>query len=265
MDYKGENFKAPSNHWRRLKDFVSSAWEFPEPHVEEELGNSYRNWNDDSVSQGRYDSDVQKPWFRNVFSFIPGLGAASEPEPGISSAWYGSSDIDSEGGLLRSMTPSFLRQEDEDDYASACCPNLGFKTRIFGCACCLVLGQLIQFCSFGAFSGVLMGHPGRFACLYTMGNFTMLASSFFLSGPAAQCRKIKAKDRFKTSAIFMVSMLFTLVVVFSRPFWGRAIIIMFCVAVQWFALVWYVLSFIPYGQTIGRRVLRGICACCLRM
>merc|ERR1719373_134483 len=112
----------------------------------------------------------------------------------------------------------------------------------------------MQFCSFGAVTGVFMGHPGRFACMYTMGNITMMSASFFLSGPRAQCRKITAKDRAKTSFVYLATMALTLVAVFSPPFFGRAPLIMLCVAVQWLALVWYVLSFIPYGHSMGRKL-----------
>eukprot|EP00443_Scrippsiella_acuminata_P060978 CAMPEP_0115534004 /NCGR_PEP_ID=MMETSP0271-20121206/86433_1 /TAXON_ID=71861 /ORGANISM="Scrippsiella trochoidea, Strain CCMP3099" /LENGTH=84 /DNA_ID=CAMNT_0002966443 /DNA_START=23 /DNA_END=273 /DNA_ORIENTATION=- len=84
----------------------------------------------------------------------------------------------------------------------------------------------------------------------------MAAASFFLSGPQAQCRKLRAKNRMKTSMVYFSTMILTLAAVFSRPFFGRAILIMSCVAVQWLALVWYVLSFVPYGHTLGRRVLR---------
>lgn len=214
---------------------------------DEELGNSYQNWAEDDASfQERYDRDVGENWFRAASSFIPSFAKPSAP------------DVDSAGGLLYSMTPSFLKSSEDDDFASACCPNMGFRQRLFGCACCLLAGQLIQFFSFGAFAGVLLGHPGRFACLYTLGNLTMVASSFFLSGPAAQCRRIQAKDRAATSAIYFTSMALTLVSVFSHHYPGRALVILACVAVQWVSLIWYVLSFVPYGQTTARKLVRGM-------
>jgi len=103
-----------------------------------------------------------------------------------------------------------------------------------------------------------VGHPGKFAFLYTLGNFLSLAGSFFLSGPKAQCQKIKAKDRVLTSFIFICTMILTLVVVFMHPFFGRALFILALVAVQWCALVWYILSYVPYGHSMGRRALRGL-------
>jgi len=163
-------------------------------------------------------------------------------------------------GLLRTLTPTFLWDE-EEDMASTCCPRMGFKQRMIGCACCFLLGQLLQFFSFGAAAGVLLGHPGRFAFLYTTGNLVMMAASFFLSGPKAQCRKIKAKDRALTSLVFISTMILTLVAVFAHPFWGRALIILLLVVVQWLALVWYILSYVPYGHSFGRRVVKTVGGC----
>jgi len=252
--------------------FVAARFSRPESQCprDEELGNAYTNINDDEdmAFQNMYDDHARQNFFRAAVSFLPGFLQKKRPapEPASSASWF-SSGREAElakGGLLRSMTPSFLL-DDEEDFASACCPSLGFKQRIFGCACCFLMGQVMQFFSFGAFTGVLMGHPGRFAFLYTLGNITMMGASFFLSGPQAQCRKLKAKDRMKTSMLYFCTMFLTVVVVFSSPFFGRALVILLCVAVQWLALVWYVLSFVPYGQTTAKRTLRAVCGCCLRM
>jgi len=160
--------------------------------------------------------------------------------------------------LLHRLTPNFLRSDEDKDVTSTCCPRLGLKQRLFGCACCFILGQVMQFCSFGAATGILVGRPGRFAFLYTTGNMVMMAASFFLSGPQQQCRKIKAKGRAATSSVYFMTMLMTMTAVFAHPFFGRPLVILLLVAVQWLSLVWYVLSYIPYGHTVGRRVVGSL-------
>jgi len=168
-----------------------------------------------------------------------------------------------DNGLIRTLTPGFLRNDEQDeDFASTCCPSLSIQQRIFGCACCFAAGQLLQFFAFGASAGVLVGHPGRFARCYSMGNMMMIAGSFFLSGPKRQCNKIKEKNRAPTFCAFITAMVLTLTVVYSTPFLGRALLILVLVVIQWCAQVWYILSYVPYGHTVGRRVLKTVFGFC---
>jgi len=169
-----------------------------------------------------------------------------------------------ENGLIRTLTPGFMKSmsEQDEDFASTCCPSLGLRQRVVGCACCFLAGQLLQFFAFGASAGVLLGHPGRFARCYSMGNCMMITGSFFLSGPKRQCNKIKEKDRLPTFCAFILSMVLTLTVVNSHPFWGRALLILLLVVVEWCAQVWYILSYVPYGHTIGRKVVKKLFAFC---
>merc|ERR1719258_655909 len=108
---------------------------------------------------------------------------------------------------------------------------------------------------------VFIGRPARFATLYTLGNFAGVLGSFFLAGPAAQCRNMKKKDRALTSFVFLISMVLTFITV-ELNFRGRALAILLLVIVQWAALVWYTLSYIPYGRKIAKKVLKKCAACC---
>lgn len=209
-------------------------------------------------------NDFERRWqnatpLQDAFRSASGLfgGKAEEPPPKV-----GFLQGAREKGLIRTLTPGFLRNDEEEDMAaSTCCPNLGLKQRIFGCACCFLAGQLLQFLAVGASAGVLVGHPGRFARCYSMGNAMMITGSFFLSGPARQWRKIREKDRLPTFCAFITTMVCTLVVV-HHSFVGRALLILLLVAVQWCAQVWYILSYIPYGHTVGRRVVKQVLSFC---
>ena len=55
--------------------------------------------------------------------------------------------------------------------------------------------------------------------------------------------------------IFIVAMLCTLVAVEAPRFHGRALLILTLVVAQWISLVWYTLSYIPYGQKMAWRLL----------
>eukprot|EP00435_Cladocopium_sp_Y103_P050124 s2735_g15.t1 len=135
------------------------------------------------------------------------------------------------GEVFRSVTPSFLRKEEAS------------------------LGLLLQASSFGSLTRALLGHPGRFALTYTLGNIVALVGTFFLAGPRKQVRKMADKNRAHASAIFVSAMVLTLVAVEAPRFHGRALLILALVILQWMSLVWYTLSYIPYGQKMGWRLL----------
>lgn len=240
-----------------LRSFRAAATGFlsgRQPSEEEDLegGDGYTTMSDSEGASSYQDS------FRSALPSFLGGGKAKPKAPPQASGFLGSAGQ----GLLRTLTPSFLRTDENEDFASTCCPNLGFKQRLFGCACCFLVGQIMQFFSFSAMTGVLIGHPGRFARLYSVGNIMMVAASFFLSGPKSQWRKIWSKDRAPTFLVFCSTMMLTLLEVYRSPHLGRALLILLLVVVQWMAQVWYVLSYVPYGHTIGKKFLRSLGLCC---
>jgi len=218
-----------------------------------------------SMAEQDVQDDIDRRWqaatpvqdaFRSASEFFGGEAKAPPPKVGF---FQGAR----ENGLIRTLTPGFMRNdEQEEDFASTCCPSLGIQQRIFGCACCFAAGQLLQFFAFSASAGVLLGHPGRFARCYSMGNMMMITGSFFLSGPKRQCSKIREKDRTPAFGAFILSMVLTLTVVHMNPFLGRALLILLLVVIEWCAKVWYILSYVPYGHTVGRRVVTAVFGRC---
>lgn len=229
---------------------------------EAELESSYASMSD---VEEEAQNDFERRWqgstpIRDVFQSAMGLFGSQAEEPPAKKGFFHDAR---ENGLVRTLTPGFLRNDEQDeDFASTCCPSLSMQQRIFGCACCFAAGQLLQFFAFGAAAGVLVGHPGRFARCYSMGNMMMIAGSFFLSGPKRQCNKIKEKNRLPTFCAFISAMVLTLIVVYAHPFIGRALLILLLVVTQWCAQVWYILSYIPYGHTVGRRVVKSLLGYC---
>lgn len=222
----------------------------PQQQDDEEAANSYVYYGDEADCQGGFGSSASH-----------GSGSRFEGMMAGGKSFLSSSGTQALGAMHSAS--SFLNGE-EDDFTSTCCPALGLKKRLFFCSCCFALGQMLQFCSFGAVAGIFFGHAGRFAFLYTLSNITMLAATFFLAGPAAQWRRSSTKGRCTTFMLFLSTMVLTLGLVFSQPFLGRGLLILLCVGVQWCALVWYILSFVPYGHRCGRHVLGFLSGCLLR-
>ena len=90
---------------------------------------------------------------------------------------------------------------------------------------------------------------------YTIGNLLSLGSSSFLVGPAKQCRDMLAPERFLASTIYFATLFGTL---FSA-FWLKIQIVTFAfVLVQFAALTWYMLSYVPYGQACLKRTVKKV-------
>eukprot|EP00931_Biecheleriopsis_adriatica_P095564 TRINITY_DN6915_c0_g1_i1.p1 TRINITY_DN6915_c0_g1~~TRINITY_DN6915_c0_g1_i1.p1 ORF type:complete len:193 (-),score=32.25 TRINITY_DN6915_c0_g1_i1:147-725(-) len=167
------------------------------------------------------------------------------------------------GEVFRSVTPSFLlKEEEEEDVFTACCPRITWRQRIFGWLACFCLGLLLQASSFGSLTRALLGHPGRFALVYTLGNIIAMVGTFFLAGPRKQMRKMSDKHRARASACFLLTMPLTIVVVEAGHFPGRALLILLMVLLQWMSLVWYTLSYIPYGQKMALKILKRCFSWC---
>jgi len=119
--------------------------------------------------------------------------------------------------------------------------SLSMSTRIKGFAACFVLGILLSLLSISMLSISL----SAFALLYTFGNMTALASTFFLMGPVNQLKKMFAPTRLIATILMMVFLGLTLA---AALWWGKkGLAIIFCV-MQFCAMTWYSISYIPYAR-----------------
>ena len=144
-----------------------------------------------------------------------------------------------------------LNPEDED-YMSSLCPDLSYSERLIGFGACLLMGSLIALSSFGSFSELVAGQPLSFAVLYSMGNLTSLCSTLFLVGLKRQYRNMTHPNRKISAGIYLGCLFSTLLTAYIAPELSLLIIVL--VLVQWSALFWYTLSYIPFG----RRMARGL-------
>jgi len=139
-------------------------------------------------------------------------------------------------------------EEGLDDLNEAC--TLTLQQRAIGFCICIALGLLLSLLSTIFIFSVIL-HPARFAFIYTSGNVVMLMSTGFLIGPCRQIKSMFACTRFVATLIFLGAMAFTLVAAFK---WKVGLLCLLGVIIQFFALIWYTLSYIP-----GARFLVGRC------
>lgn len=144
-----------------------------------------------------------------------------------------------------------LESSDEPDgwitkaKSDPCLPSLSKKQRIIGFMACLLLGLFCFFmCSL--YLPMLVFKARKFALLYTMGSLFFLMSFSALWGPVNHLKHLFSGDRLLFTSVYFLTIGATLY--FSM--WKRSLVmtILFAV-VQILAMVWYIISYIPGGQT----------------
>ncbi|XP_067944250.1 uncharacterized protein [Watersipora subatra] len=126
-----------------------------------------------------------------------------------------------------------------------CLPSLSKKQRIVGFMLCLSLGLFCFFmCSL--YLPLLLVKARKFALLYTLGSLFFLMSFSALWGPVNHLKHLFSGDRLPFTIVYFLTIGATLY--FSM--WKRSFILTIIFAViQILAMVWYIISYIPGGQT----------------
>ena len=128
---------------------------------------------------------------------------------------------------------------------SSMCPDLDWKTRVIGFILSFVIGIFMMMSSISQLLTLALGGQKWFAIWYTCGNIVCLSSTFFLMGPKKQCDNMMKPQRKMTSLVLFLSMGACLIMAFSDI---SKLIILLAIAIQFMALLWYVLSYIPGAQ-----------------
>lgn len=115
--------------------------------------------------------------------------------------------------------------------------------------------------------------PHKFAVAYSIGNLLMMASTIFLVGPKRQCQNMFTGHRAMASSAYFGSMVGTIYAAMGLRIY---LLVLVFIGIQFVALVWYALSYIPFGRQIASRMalpmlkVAGACAtrvcgfCCAR-
>lgn len=157
-------------------------------------------------------------------------------------------------------------QQELDDACCGSCPKMSYKHRLIGCGCCVGIGFLLEFGSFARLVTAIRGDAGGFAIFYTLGNIVAFCGSFFLVGPRRQFNQMTSKNRVGTVAVMLLAMGLTFFFALFQEHnddalggrGGRFVLIVVCMLVQLFAIIWYTLSYIPFARDM---IYRG----CSRM
>ena len=140
------------------------------------------------------------------------------------------------------------------------CPSLTVKQRIYGFITCFVLGMFISFLSIGGFFSFLP--VVKFGILYSLGNITSMGSTLFLFGPASQCKRMFKRGRLIATLLYLLTLIGTLVfcifIYDKDKRWERLIVILLIV-LQFCALFWYTLSYIPFGRALFKKICFACC------
>ena len=130
---------------------------------------------------------------------------------------------------------------------TSCCPDLSLKTRIIGFIISFIIGIFMMISSISQLLTLALGGQRYFAVWYTIGNSVCLSSTFFLMGPKRQCQNMMKPERKCTSLVLFISMAACLILAFSGI---SKLIVLVAIAIQFMALIWYVLSYIPGAQRL---------------
>lgn len=130
------------------------------------------------------------------------------------------------------------------------CPSLPLKQRLIGFGACFCLGLIFGF--FSWVSIVFMNYE-TFALMFTLANVSTICGSFFLAGPVRQAKMMFTENRWIATLIYILSLIATILVVIFIP---NVFLVVLCSMVQFTAMWWYFLSYIPGAHSF----LQGVFA-----
>lgn len=189
-----------------------------------------------------------------------GGGGCSSPLGGLSSApWsalqtvrdYGVAGVTTVGSTIGLVEKPKV-PETRLEKLCRCCPTLTYKQRLLGFGFCFFFGVSLSLSALNSLPSLLLGNPAPFAFKYTLGNLLAIGSSSFLVGPVKQFQDMAAPERRTASLVYVSSLCATLLSVFVLK-WQLVSFVL--VVIQFGALTWYMLSYVPYGQQIFKRFL----------
>lgn len=129
--------------------------------------------------------------------------------------------------------------------ADPCLPSLTKKQRILGFMLCLALAVFCFFMS-SLYIPVLVFKARKFALLYSMGSMFFILSFAALWGPVHHFKHLFSGNRLPFTIVYF----FTIGATLYFSMWKRSYFMtILCAVIQILAMVWYIISYIPGGQT----------------
>ena len=118
--------------------------------------------------------------------------------------------------------------------------TLNRTQRLLGFGVCFSIGMLLSLAS-----QLFILRPVKLATTLTLGNMLSIGSMMFLMGPTKQCENMMDAKRRGATLAYLASLALTLLAAFMVK---SRLLCLFCIAVQYSALLWYSLSYVPYGR-----------------
>ncbi|KAE8886276.1 hypothetical protein PF005_g6095 [Phytophthora fragariae] len=139
------------------------------------------------------------------------------------------------------------------------CPSLSYQERVIGCVTCFLLGFVLSLGSTFRLAKLVHGNPAPFAIAYTIGNILSICCTTFFVGPWKQVQTMFHAKRRYSALVYVVFIFVTLLLCFSPHIHHRLLLVLLSVLVQFMALVWYTLSYVPYGRSIALGCCKRAC------
>lgn len=123
--------------------------------------------------------------------------------------------------------------------------GMSWTTRIQGFVLFTVLGMFSSLMGWIALSA---GYLWKYSVLSTLGQMMSICSTILLMGPQKQLANMFDEKRRDATMVYLSSMVLTTVVAVVTH---SALLCVMCGIVQYAALAWYSLSYIPYGREMA--------------
>ena len=136
----------------------------------------------------------------------------------------------------------------------ACGVAQTWEQRLWGFALCFGLGSVLSILSTFFVSAIFLGRPEKFALLYSFGQFCSIGSSMFLMGPWSQLQSMFAPERAMATSVYLATVVLTIVAALKTH---SGILVFLMIAIQFCALAWYCLSFIPYAREMAWNIIKS--------
>eukprot|EP00523_Entomoneis_sp_CCMP467_P021693 CAMPEP_0168848402 /NCGR_PEP_ID=MMETSP0727-20121128/10826_1 /TAXON_ID=265536 /ORGANISM="Amphiprora sp., Strain CCMP467" /LENGTH=226 /DNA_ID=CAMNT_0008902259 /DNA_START=204 /DNA_END=884 /DNA_ORIENTATION=- len=146
----------------------------------------------------------------------------------------------------------------EDSWLESCCVDLSFKERMLGFGTCVIAGYMLSFGSFWRIRDLVLGDPYPLVIHTTVGNLLSFAGSFFLVGPKAQWNRMWDDSRNMATKVYLSSLALIFAIVLVHPPGPEGLYLFLLLIVQYGAMTWYCLSYIPFGQETVKNYLGKI-------
>jgi hypothetical protein len=154
--------------------------------------------------------------------------------------------------VQRFFNPNESAQEPESGVMSEI-SGLSWETRLKGFGICVLVALLL---GIGSVIVYFLGdNLSGFAILYSVAVIFALVSTLFLMGPMNQLKRMFDPTRLIATIVFILSVVMTLV---SAIVIKIGLLVLLFVIIQFLALAWYTISYIPFARQAITTCCRGV-------